>query len=125
PRADANTEEPPDHVFERRAVEDVEEVERMQLPDALDPPEVGVIDGADGRRRRADRFEATLDQGVIDRGHDSAEREERRHDRVGKDAVEQFDRGQVEHRYEEHAKPPREQEYAVALKMEPLLRGQT
>src|SRR5216117_3429924 len=110
PRADANADEPPDHILERRAVEDVEEVERMQFPDALDPPEVGIIDGADGRRRRADRFEATLDQGVIDRGHDGAEREQRRHDRVGIDAVEEFDRGQVNDRYQEHAQPPREQE---------------
>src|SRR5438093_2759077 len=125
PRADANTDEPPDHVLERRAVEDVEEVERMQLPDALDPPEVGVIDGADGRRRRADRFEATLDQGVIDRGHDGAEREQRRHDCVGPDAVEKFDRGEVNDRYQEHTQPAREQEDADALQIEPALRGQT
>src|SRR5882724_11644329 len=73
PDADANPDEPPDHVLEWRAVEEVEEVPRMQLPDALDPPEVGVIDGADGRRRRADRFEATLDHRVIDRGGDGTE----------------------------------------------------
>src|SRR6266568_895117 len=108
PRADANTDEAPDHVLEGRAIEDVEEVERMQLPDALDPPEIGVIDGADGRRRRADRFEATLDQGVIDRGNDGAEREQRRHDRVDIDAVEELNRGEVNDRYEEYAEPPRE-----------------
>src|SRR5260221_3870388 len=45
PRADANTDEPPDHVLERRAVEDVEEVEGMKLPNALDPPEDAVVDG--------------------------------------------------------------------------------
>src|SRR5258706_1623862 len=125
PRADAHTDEPPDHVLERRAVEDVEEVERMQLPDALDPPEVGVIDGADGRRRRADRFEATLDQGVVDCGHDGAEREQRRHDRVGPDAVEEPDRGEVNDRHQEHAQPAREQEDADAANVEPVLRGQT
>src|SRR6266478_3679218 len=83
PRADANTDEPPDHVLERRAVEDVEEMERMQLPNALDPPEIGVVDGADGRRRRADRLEETLNQGVIDGGGDGTERLQRSHDRVG------------------------------------------
>src|SRR6266699_6425558 len=32
PPADPNTDQPPDHVLEWRAVEDVEEVDRMQLP---------------------------------------------------------------------------------------------
>src|SRR6266699_5746108 len=118
PPADPNTDQPPDHALEWRAVENVHEVDRMQLPNALDPPEVGVVDGADGRRRRADRFEATLDQGVIDRGHDGAEREQRRHDRVGPDAVEELDRGQVDDRDQENAEPPREQEDADALKIE-------
>src|SRR5215813_11852992 len=71
PLADANTDEPPEHVLERRTVEDVEEVERVQLPDALDPPEAAVVDGADDRRRRRERFEGTLDRRVVDRGSDS------------------------------------------------------
>src|SRR5207247_9069486 len=75
PPADPNTHQPPDHALEWRAVEDVEEADRMQLPDALDPPESRVVDGADGRRRRAERFDATLHQGVVDRGDDSARRE--------------------------------------------------
>src|SRR6266704_2371191 len=99
PPADANTDEPPEHVLEWRAVEHVEEMDRMQFPNALDPPEAGVVDGADGRRGRADRFEATLDQGVIDRG-------------------------QVDGCDQEHAQPPREQEDADGSKVEAVLRGQ-
>src|SRR5439155_456842 len=47
PLADANTDEPPKHVLERRAIENVEEVDRMKFPNALHPPETGVVDGAD------------------------------------------------------------------------------
>src|SRR5437016_14218416 len=65
PPADPNTDQPPEDALEWRAVENVEEVDRMQLPNALDPPETGVVDGADGRRRRADRFEVALHQRVI------------------------------------------------------------
>src|SRR5207237_7930323 len=124
PPADANTDQPPEHVLERRAVEDVQEVERMQLPNALDPPEATVVDGADGRRRRAERFKGTLDRGVVDRGNDGTEREQRGHDRVGKDAVEEFERGQVDDRDQENTQPPREQEDADGPNVEPVLRGQ-
>src|SRR5712691_7467551 len=124
PPADANTDEPPEHVLEWRAVEHVEEMDRMQFPNALDPPEADVVDGADGRRGRAERFEAALRQRVIDRGNDSAEREQRRHDHVGPDAVEEFDRGQVNDRHQEQAQPAREQEDADASQVEPVLRGQ-
>src|SRR5262245_1609099 len=62
PLAELNTNQPPEHALEGRAVEDVKEADRMQLPNALDPPEAWVVDGADRRWRRAQRFEATLDQ---------------------------------------------------------------
>src|SRR5438093_3629959 len=124
PPAHANADEPPEHALEGRAVEDVEEVDRMQFPQALDPPEAGIVDGADGGRRRADRFEKTLDQRVVDRRGDSAEREQQRHDRVSKDAVEQFQRGHVDDRDQEDAQPPREQEDADGSKVEPVLCGQ-
>src|SRR5438093_2558336 len=124
PPAHANADEPPEHALEGRAVEDVEEVDRMQFPNALDPPEAGVVDGADGGRRRADRCEQTLDRRVVDRGSDGAEREQRSHNRVSKDAVEEFDRGQVDDRHQEHAQPAREQEDADGSKVEPVLRGQ-
>src|SRR3990172_935945 len=81
--AEPNANQPPEHALEGRAVEDVEEVDRMQLPHPLDPPETGVVDGADGWRWRAQRFEAALHQRVVDRGDGGAEREEHRHDRVG------------------------------------------
>src|SRR6266581_4430156 len=124
PPADANTDEPPEHALEWSAVEHVEEMDRMQLPNALDPPEAGVVDGADGRWRRADRFEATLDQRVVDRGDDGAESEQRRHERVGKDAVEELDRGEVDDRDQEDTQPPRDQENADGSQVELVLRGQ-
>src|SRR5881628_1070417 len=68
PLAEPHTNQTPEHALERRAVEEVQEVDRMQLPHALDPPETGVVDGADGRRRGAERFEAPFHQGVVDRG---------------------------------------------------------
>src|SRR5204862_2634307 len=68
PFAESNANQTPEYALERRAVEEVHEVDGMELPDALDPPEAGVIDGADGRGRRADRFEKPFHQGVVDRG---------------------------------------------------------
>ena len=65
-----------------------------------------MVDGAYGRRRRAERFEATRHQGVVDRGDDSAEREKRRHDRVRKHVVEKLEGGQVDEHDQEDAQPP-------------------
>src|SRR5258706_14710718 len=42
PPADPNTHQPPDHVFERRAIESAQVVNRMNLPNPLTPPEIGV-----------------------------------------------------------------------------------
>src|SRR5207249_9597617 len=123
PLADPNTHQPPDHALEWRAVEDMEELDRMQLPNALDPPETRVVDGADGRRRWAERFEATLHQGVVDRGDDRAEREERRHDRVCKHVVEKLEGGQVDEHDQQDAQPTCEQENADRPKVEPALCG--
>jgi len=122
PTAHPNTDQPPEHVLEWRAVENVEEVDRVQLPDALDPPETGVVDRADGRRR-AERFEATLHQGVVNRGDDSAEREEQSHDRVRKHVLEEFEGGQVDEYDQEDAQPPREQEDADRPEVESVLCG--
>src|SRR2546423_15492035 len=76
PPADPNTHQPPDHVLEGGAVENVEIVNRMHFPKALNLPESGVVDGANGRRRRAERLDATLHQREVDRGDHNAEREE-------------------------------------------------
>jgi len=122
PTAHPNTDQPPEHVLEWRAVENVEEVDRVQLPDALDPPETGVVDRADGRRR-AERFEATLHQGVVNRGDASAEREEQSHDRVRKHVLEEFEGGQVDEYDQEDAQPPREQEDADRPEVESVLCG--
>src|SRR6266571_1497045 len=121
--AEPNPNQPPEHALEWRAVEEVEEADRMQLPNALDPPETGVVDGADGRRWRAERFEATLHQGVVDRRDDNAEREERRHDRVCKQVGEELEGGQVDEHDKEDTQPPCGQENADRPKVEPVLCG--
>src|SRR5262245_52524321 len=53
PLADPGAHQPPDHILEGRAVENVQKVDRMHLPDTLDLPESGIVDRADRRRRRA------------------------------------------------------------------------
>src|SRR5207302_4974210 len=65
PPAATDTDQPPQQALERRPVEKVQEADGMELPHALDPPEPGVVDGADGGRRRSDRFEAPPDQSVV------------------------------------------------------------
>src|ERR1041385_912884 len=122
--ADPNTYQPPEHVLEWRAVEDVEEVDRMQLPDALDPPERAVVDGADGRRRRPERFEATLHQCIVDRGRDGAEREEQSHDRVREHVLEEFEGDQVDKHDQKDPQPTCEQEDADRPEVEPVLGGE-
>src|SRR5258708_38401104 len=47
PPADPNTHQPPDHVFERRAVEGAEILQSRHLPEALVQPDLRVVDGAD------------------------------------------------------------------------------
>src|SRR2546427_4622784 len=124
PLAEPNANQTPEHALEWRAVEEVQEAARMQLPNALDPPEPGVVDGTDGRRRGTERFEAPLHQGVVDRGDDRAQREERRHDRMGKHAVEKLEGGQVDEHDQEDPQPPCGQENADRPKVEPVLCGQ-
>src|SRR5215469_1895724 len=76
PLAHPHTDQPPQYGQERRAVEKVEEADGVQLPDALDPPEAWVVNGADGRRGRAKLFETTFHYSVVDRGDDRGEREQ-------------------------------------------------
>src|SRR5439155_9345533 len=52
PPADPHARQPPEHVLERCAVERVEIVNRMHLPQALGRPEIRVVDGADRRLHR-------------------------------------------------------------------------
>src|ERR671924_710314 len=70
-------------------------VNRMHLPLALDRPEIGVVDGANGRAHRVQRFDATLHQGEVHRGDYEAEREEYGAHHVRKHVVE-FEGGQVQ-----------------------------
>src|SRR5262249_46681359 len=60
PPADSHAHQPPEGVLEGRAIESMEVVNRMHLPDALRGPEVGVVDGADGRPRWVQRDDDTL-----------------------------------------------------------------
>ncbi|HMC23743.1 MAG TPA: hypothetical protein VKL19_17940, partial [Thermoanaerobaculia bacterium] len=62
-------------------------------------------------------------QGVVNRGDDSAEREEQSHDRVRKHVLEEFEGGQVDEYDQEDAQPPREQEDADRPEVESVLCG--
>src|SRR5689334_6661539 len=123
PLAHPDTDQPPEYGQERRAIEKVEEVDRVQLPDALDPPEARVVDGADARRWRAELFEATFHYGVVDRCDDRAEREQQSHGRVCKHPFEEFDRSQVNEHDEEDPKPTGQEKDSDCPKVEPILRG--
>src|SRR5213594_2139207 len=68
--AELHPDQAPEHALERRTVKQVKEIDRVQLPHAFDPPKAGVVDRANGRRGRAQGFEAALHQGVVDRGSD-------------------------------------------------------
>src|SRR5262245_60448406 len=52
PFPDPDAGEPPEQVLERGTVKRVEIVDRMHLPDALDGPEIRVVDRADRRLHR-------------------------------------------------------------------------
>src|SRR5437773_984002 len=51
--AEPHADQAPQHALERRAIKQVQEVDRVQLPHALDPPEARVVDRTNQRRRRA------------------------------------------------------------------------
>src|SRR5437667_6267540 len=95
PPADPNTHQPPEQVLEGRAIEKVQVVNRMHLPDALRIPEIGMVDGADGRPHRAQRYDATLHPDEVNSGDHDAERKEHGVHRVCKPIV-KLERGQVE-----------------------------
>src|SRR5262249_18477911 len=76
PPADPNTHQPPEHVLEGRAIEKVQVVNRMHLPNALRAPEIGMVDGANGRPHWAQRYDATLYPDEVNRGDHDAERKE-------------------------------------------------
>src|SRR5262249_39783473 len=120
PLADLNTHESPEQVLERRPVEKVEIIDRIYLPNALDLPEAGVVHGADVRRRRAQRFDGTHHQRVVDRRDHDAEREERRHQRVRKH-IEELEGHQVDDRDQEDADPSCEEEDSDGSKVEAIL----
>src|SRR5438105_13403877 len=105
--AESHTDQTPEDALEWRTVKQVQEVDRMQLPHALDPPKAGIVDGADGRRWWPERLEAALHEGVVDRSRDSAERQEHRRDGVCQQVVEELESGQGDGHGQGGAKPPR------------------
>src|SRR5207237_10882727 len=48
PPADLNTHQPPEYVLERRAIESVQAVNRIHLPNPFSRPEIGMVEGAKG-----------------------------------------------------------------------------
>src|SRR5258708_28149927 len=95
PPADPNTHQPPEHVLERRAIESVQVVNRMHLPNPLSPPEIGWVDVANGRLRWVQRDDATLHPAQKDGGDHHAGREKHSVDRMWKHVV-NLDGGQIE-----------------------------
>src|SRR6266699_3125075 len=93
--AGLNTHQPPQQVLNRRAIESVQVVNRMHLPNPLGPPEIGVVDGANGGLRWVQRNDATLHSAQEDGGDDQAEREEQSVHPVWKHVV-KLQGGQVE-----------------------------
>src|SRR5215472_15985665 len=120
PPADPNTHQPPEHVLERRAIESVQVVNRMHLPNPLSPPEIGMIDGANGRLRWVQRDDATLHPTQEDGGDHHAEREEHSVHPVWKHVV-KLDGGQVEEGEQEDTQPPCDKKNADGMKVASIL----
>src|SRR6266540_1576124 len=120
PPADPNAHHPPEHVLEGRAIEGVEQVNRMHLTEALGRPEIRVVDGADGRLQRVPRFEAAVQEGEVNRGDHDARREEGGAQRVWQHLVE-LEGGEVEDREAEDSHPAGEEENADGSKVVPVL----
>src|SRR5262249_43032185 len=109
PPADSNTHQPPEQVLEGCAIEEVQVVNRMQLPKALRTPELGMVDGADGRPHRAQRDEAAMHADEVSSGDNDTQRKEYGVHRVGKHIIE-LERGQVEQGEQEDPYPPCDEE---------------
>src|SRR5262249_16144372 len=120
PPADPNTHQPPEQVLERRAIESVQVVNRMHLPNPLSPPEIGVVDGTNGRLRWVQRDDATLHPAQVDGGNHHAEREEPGVHRVWEHVVER-DSAELEEDEQEDAHPPRDHENTDGLKVASIL----
>src|SRR5262249_9856314 len=120
PPADSNAHQAPEQVFERRAIESVQVVNGMHLPNPLSPPEIGVVDGANGRLRWVQRDDATLHPAQEHGGDNQAEGEQQSVDCVWKHVV-KLDGGQVEQGEQEDAQPPCDEENADGLKVASIL----
>src|SRR6266540_3793399 len=120
PPADPNTHQLPEQVLERRAIESVQVVNRMHLPNALRTPEIGMVDGANGRPHWAQRYDATLHPDEVNSGRHDAERKEHGVHRVWKH-IGTLERGQVEEGEQEDAYPPCEEENTDGLKIAAIL----
>ena len=120
PPADLNAHQPPEQVLERRAIESVQVVNRMHLPNPFSPPEIGMVDGANGRLCWVQRDDATLHPAQEDSGDHHAEREQHGVQPVWKHVVE-LDGGQIERGEQEDAQPPCDEENADGLKVASIL----
>src|SRR5262249_55097188 len=95
PPAHPNTHQPPEQVLERRAIESVQVVNRMHLPNPFSPPEIGVVHGANGRLDWVQRDDATLHTAQEDGGDHQAECKEHCAQPVWQHVV-KLDGGEVE-----------------------------
>src|SRR5262245_47437601 len=124
PPADPNTQQPPDHVLERRAVERVEVIDRGHLPEALVAPELRVVHRAIGGRERAKSADAALYQHEVQHADREVQREKRSRAQI-RERTGKLEGRQIERREEEDAQPPGEKEEAHGPEVVPVLCPET
>src|SRR3989454_8112043 len=93
---------------------------RSQLPQALDRPEIGVVDGANRWPHRVQRFRPALHQGEVDCGDHEAQREEETVHR-GRKRTAQLGGGAVEQDEQENAYTTCEEEQPDGSKVVAIL----
>jgi len=123
PASEPDTQQAPDQILERGAVEDLKIRVGRHLPEAFVPPEVRVVIRTQTRLQPPECREAPLDQDIISRAEHDAEGEERADHGMVQHIVE-IGRGHAEQGDQEKVQPPNEQENTHGSEVVPLLRGQ-
>jgi hypothetical protein len=122
PRPDAHAEEPPHQALHRGAVEDRER-RHEQLPDALVPPEVGVVERAVPRSQPPEPGSRPLGQAEV-RQAEQQDQDRGRHHRRGAEPVEEVRGDQPEQREAEEVAPANQQEQPDGAPVVAVLGGQ-
>ncbi len=123
PATDTDSQEPPDHVLEGRAVEHVEVACVAELPVPLVAPERSVVDRAEHRLQRPEGQRGALHQHhVADRHHRHEHEHTRQPQRSERLVAGGADRGEEEQ--DEHQAPPCQYEGSDRHGVVPVLGGE-